>query len=112
MCRTPSRPGWGRYDLSADDYTSNFTIGQSASFLVKFQKLYNAPAEDVLIAYVIRNQDGTPIHSAQQISTWKDMWPLTYCKLTVPVMPSVAGTYTIEIYFNGGLAHQQSFTVA
>ena len=112
MCRTPSRPGWGRYDLSSDDYTSTFVVGQSASFLVRFQKLYNAPSEDVSILYVIRNQDGTPIYSGQQLSTWKEMWPLTYCKLTIPMMPAVAGSYTVEVYFNGGLAHQQSFTVA
>ncbi len=111
MCKTPSRPGWGRYDLSADDYRSNFTIGETASFLVKFDKLYNAPDEDVTIMYVIRNQDNAPIYSAVQLNTWKDMWPLTYCKLSVPALPSAAGEYTMEVYFNGQLAHQQSFTV-
>ena len=85
---------------------------KSMSFLVKFQKLYNAPKEDVSIFYVIRNLDGTPILCAEEHSSWADMWPLTYCKLTVPMMPAAAGTYMIEVYFNNGLAHAQEFTVS
>ncbi len=111
MCKTPNRPGWGRYDLSADDYRTTFSSGEAASFLVKFQKLYSPPAEDVTIMYVTRNQDGAAIHSGVQISTWKDMWPLSYCKLNIPAIPTAAGSYTMEIYFNGGLAHRQEFTV-
>ncbi len=112
ICRTPKREGWGRYDLKADDYTDKFTAGESMSFLVKFQKLYNAPKENVSIFYVVRNLDGTPILCAEEHSTWAEMWPLTYCKLTVPMMPAAAGAYTIEVYFNNGLAHTQEFTVS
>lgn len=111
MCRAPEREGWGRYDLSNDDYTSAFTVGENMAFLVRFQKLYNAPAEEVTVQYVMRNQAGTPIQHATELKTWKTMWSTSYCKLSVPVMPVAAGSYTVEVYFNGELAHTQEFTL-
>ena len=112
MCKPPAHKDWGRYDLSEEDYTSAFAIGDAASFLVRFSKLYNAPKEDVTIVYVIRNQDGTPILSSADFSTWRQMWSTSYCKLNLPVMPSSAGTYNVEVYFNGMLAHAQEFTLS
>ena len=112
MCRAPEREGWGRYDLSNDDYTNAFTVGENMAFLVRFQKLYNAPAEDVVIQYVMRNQDGVPIHHASEVKTWKTMWSTSYCKLSVPVMPVSAGSYTVEVYLNSELAHTQEFTIS
>lgn len=111
ICRTPKYKNWGRYDLSDDDYTDTFAIGQSASFLVQFQKLSNAKKDAVTILYIIRNQNNQPILTAVQESTWRDMWSTSYCKLNVPVMPAAAGAYTIEVYFNGGLAHSQPITI-
>ena len=112
MVKTPSHPGWGRFDLSADDYRTSFTIGEYASFLVRFDKLYNAPDEEVTILFVTRNQNGDAIHSGIQVDTWKNMWPLTYYKLNAPAMPGTAGEYTMEIYFNGMLVHEQPFTIS
>lgn len=112
ICRTPSREGWGRYDLSDDDYTSAFTVGEKMSFLVRFQGAYNLPTEDAEILYVIRNQDGAPVCSAAETKQWSSMWNTTYCKLSVPVMPATPGTYAIEVYFDSGLAHAQEFTLS
>ena len=111
ICRTPKMPNWGRFDIPANDYTSDFNAGDNASFLVKFNGLHNEPDEEVIISYVVRSEDGTPLHYGVQSNTWKAMWPTTYCKLNVPAIPAVAGSYTIEIYFDGGLAHQQAFTI-
>lgn len=112
MCRTPEYLNWGRYDLSDDDYTDTFTTEENISFLIGFPKLKNAPKEEVSVLYVIRDQDGVPMLSASEVATWKDMWSTNYCKMNVPVMPTVAGTYTVEIYLDGGLAHAQTFTVS
>ncbi len=111
MVKTPNHPGWGRFDLNAGDYRTDFTIGEYASFLVRFDKLYNAPDEDVTIMFVTRNNDGVIIHSGVQVNTWKKMWPLTYCKLNAPAMPGTVGEYTLDVYFNGMLVHEQPFTV-
>jgi len=111
MVKTPDHPGWGRFDLNAGDYRTEFTVGEYASFLVRFDKLYNAPDEEVSILFVTRNQQGDVIHSGIQVDTWKKMWPLTYYKLNAPAMPGTAGEYTMEIYFNGMLVHEQLFTI-
>lgn len=111
MCRTPSRPDWGRYDLDEDDYTTTFSAGESASFLVRAKRDIYYSQQSVTTTYIIRNQSGAPILTAQQTNIWSDMWSSYNCKLEIPVMPTAAGTYTIEIYFNGGLARSQSFTI-
>lgn len=112
MCKTPERPNWGRYDLSDDDYTTQFPVGTPASFLVRFNNkgVYNS-SQEITTMLVIRNQSGTPILTAQETKPWKDMWTSYNCKLEIPVLPSEAGTYTIEVYFNGGLANAQEFTI-
>ena len=112
MCKTPERPNWGRYDLSDDDYTTQFPVGTPASLLMRFNNkgVYNS-SQEITTMFVIRNQSGTPILTAQETKPWKDMWTSYNCKLEIPVLPSEAGTYAIEIYFNGGLAHAQEFTI-
>ena len=111
MCKTPARPNWGRYDLSDDDYTDTFAIGQSASFLVRAKKdCYNLD-KNCSIMYVIRNQEGHAIIYDIHNVTWTDMWSNYNCKLEIPTMPTTAGKYTIEVYFNAGLVHQQEFTI-
>ena len=112
ICRTPKFANWGRFDLNASDYTSDFTVGDNASYLVKFDGLHNEPDEEVIISYVIRNESNTPVLFGVQSNTWKAMWPTTYCKLNVPAIPATEGSYTMEVYFNGMLVHEQPFTVS
>ena len=111
MCKTPERPNWGRYDLSDDDYTTQFPVGTPASFLVRMNKSVYSSTQDITTMFVVRNQSGTPILTAQETKPWKDMWTSYNCKLEIPVLPSEAGTYTIEVYFNGGLVNAQEFTI-
>ncbi|MBR4017573.1 MAG: protein kinase [Oscillospiraceae bacterium] len=110
MCKTPSRPNWGRYDLSASDYRTEFSVGESASYLVRTTKGYH-DSKKVTTLFVIRNEKGTPIIASSQTKSWSDMWSNYNCKLEIPSMPATPGTYTIEIYFNSGLAHTQSFKI-
>ncbi len=110
MCKTPSRPNWGRYDLNDSDYRTEFSVGESASYLVRTTKGYN-DVKKVTTMFVIRNDQGTPIIVSNQTKSWSDMWSNYNCKLEIPSMPTAPGTYTIEVYFNNGLAHSQSFTI-
>ena len=111
MVKTPAHPNWGRYNLADDDYTSTFSIGQSASFLVRAEKDRFVSDDVCTTMFVIRNQFDAAILTSQQTKIWTDMWSSYNCKLEIPTMPTEAGTYTIEVYFNGGLAHQQDFTI-
>ena len=111
MVKTPNFPNWGRYNLSDDDYRTEFSIGESASFLVRSKKNYDGTNQNVTVMYIIRNQAGAPIITSQQIRTWGEMWQTPNCKLEIPTMPAEVGNYSIEIFFNGGLANVQAFTI-
>ena len=111
MCKTPSLKNWTRFDLENDDFTTSFSVGEAASFLVQITKQYSASLEEVTTMYVIRNQEGIPVYAAITSDAWMNMWYRNYCELDIPVMPSVPGNYTIEVFFDGGLVVSQPFTI-
>ncbi len=111
MVKTPPYPNWGRYDLSDDDYTTTFPVGQSASFLIRSKKSCYTSNELVTTMFVVRDASGTPLLTSQQTKIWGDMWTNYNCKMPIPTMPTQPGTYTLEVYFNGGLANVQAFTI-
>ena len=111
MCKRPSAKNWDRNDLDDSDYTTNFKIGEKASFLVKLTKQYNASSNKIATLYVIRDENGAIVSVDSTTKTWGKMWSRSYCELDIPSIPQAAGKYTIDIYFNGGLACSQSFKV-
>lgn len=111
MCRTPSYSGWDRYDISDSDYTTEFSVGEKASFLVRMRKEYDTSSDTILTLFVIRDKNGAIVETSSQSETWTNMWYRNYCELDVPSIPETPGNYTISIYFNGALAAQTNFTV-
>lgn len=111
MCRYPGYEGWNRYDLYDSDYTTTFTSGESASFLVRIGGEYGISSETLEVMYVIHSQDGTLISSAIQSNTWSSWWYRNYGEFDIPSLPSTPGEYKIDVYFNGALAGQETFTI-
>ena len=111
MCKRPSNKNWDRYDLSSSDYTSTFSAGEKASFLVRLKREYNTSKDNITTLYVIRNEDGIVVNTSSKTTTWTKMWYRSYCELDIPAIPQSAGKYTISVYFNGALAHKQNFKV-
>lgn len=111
MCRTPDVEDWDHNDLDDDSYTTEFTIGQAASFSVYLSKEYNVAYDDIITLYVIRDSEGKIVSTETQTRAWAEMWLKGYCELDVPSLPDTAGTYTMEIYFNGASAATQEFTM-
>ena len=111
MCITPEKENWKHSDVKNEDKTSQFTVGQKASFIAKLDRKYAPDNEDTAIQYVIRDKDGKIISNTIKTQTWLSMWLRFYCELDVPSIPAEPGEYTIEIYFNSMFAHKQTFTV-
>ncbi len=111
MCTKPSKKNWDRHDLSSDDYTTSFSIGTKAGFLVKMDKKYNTSSDKITTLFVIRDESGNIVSTATSTKTWTKMWYQRYCELDIPALPSNAGNYSISIFFNGALAYTQSFTM-
>lgn len=111
MCKTPSKKNWDRFDLSSSDYKTTFKSGEKASFLVRLKRTYNTSKDSITTLFVIRNEDGAVACTSSSTSAWTKMWYRNYCELNIPTLPKSAGKYTIEVYFNGALAHSQGFKV-
>lgn len=111
MCKTPKNKNWDRYDLSKSDYTTTFSIGEKASFLVRLRNEYSTSSDQITTLFVIRDESGLIINTSTTTQTWTKMWYRNYCELDIPSIPQTAGNYTISIYFNGALATEQSFSI-
>lgn len=111
MCRTPSFRGWDRYDLSDSDYTTSFSVGEKASFLVRMRHEYSTSNDIIVTLFVIRDKDGTVVDASTLSSTWTDMWYRNYCELDIPGIPQTPGNYTVSVYFNGSFAGESNFSV-
>ena len=111
MCKTLSILDWEGENPEDVEFTTSFATGEAASFLVSAKAEFTTTDDPVAILYVIRNQDGTPVYTSTADSTWQQMWPQDYCKLNIPAMPTAAGSYTIEVYFNSRLAASQAFPI-
>ena len=111
MCKTPKNKNWDRYDLSKSDYTTSFSIGEKASFLVRLRNEYDTSSDKITTLFVIRDENGIIISTASTTQTWRKMWYRNYCELDIPSLPQTAGKYTISIYFNGAIAGEQSFRI-
>jgi len=113
MCKTASLQEWDGETLEDIEFVSTFTTGQSGSFLVEITKENIVLTDDsVEILYVIRNAESAPIFHSTTTTTLAKMWKHDYCKLQMPPMPTTAGTYTIDVYFNGGLTTTQQFKIS
>ena len=113
MCKTSSLQNWDGKDLDELEFVSTFGAGVSGTFLVEITKKNVVLTDDsVEILYVIRNAESTPIFHSTTTSSLAKMWKSDYCKLEMPPMPTTAGTYTIDVYFNGGLAATQQFKIS
>lgn len=111
MCRTPDKANWGKKDVKKKDYTTEFSVGQSASFAITLDHEYNTSSDKIITLFLIRDSAGNVVSTHTQTSSWTDMWYKGFGKLTIPTMPATAGSYTVEIYFNGQHVTTQSFTV-
>lgn len=111
MCRYPGYEYWDRYDLDVSDYTSDFVIGERASFLVRVYGEYDTSYDDITALYVIRDGNGNIVNFSYRTQEWIDMWYRNYCELDIPSLPQAEGEYTITVFFNGQYAHEQTFTL-
>ena len=111
MCRTPSKPGWKWSDVPKKDYTNEFSHDGKASFFVKLSKTPGKSNDEVATLFVIRDANGIPVAINAHSRSWDSMWDGRYCEIEMPIMPQTAGSYTVDVYFNGGLVHTQNFTV-
>lgn len=114
LCLTPDKDEWTHEDLNSEtDYTTSFSAEQKASMVLYASSKFKTPKDDTTIMYVIRNADGNILGELINVetATWASMWTERYAYLDIPAMPTEAGSYSIEIYFNSALVTTKNFTI-
>lgn len=113
MCQSIAWSDRSKYTNA--DYTTQFSVGQKASFIVRLGTSVSSRRDDsaTSVFFVIRDNIGKIISVTEQFFNWTNMWNnYGYSKLDIPVMPDAAGSYTISVYFNGMLAGEETFTIS
>ncbi len=115
LCRTPEKDGWTHEDVSDNSYTTSYAVGESASLVLYTSARFYLDTDDTAVMFVIRNAEGKVIPNLTRTITkgWQDLWPGVgkYCYLDVPVMPTVEGQYSIEVYFDGAAVLTKNFSI-
>lgn len=111
MCVTPQKEKWDKNDVSKKNQKTTFTIGQSASFLMRLSRNSGEHEDEIVTLFVIRDAEQKLVSCKYESRAWDDMWYRKDGKLTIPFMPEQAGKYTVEIYFNGAAVTTQSFQI-
>lgn len=115
LCHTPDKENWNYKDVKDSDYTTSYTSGEKASLVLYTYSQFYLKTDETSVMFVIRNEDGKVIPSFTRTMTkvWRELWPDDgkYCYLDIPVMPTVDGKYSLEVYFNGHLVLTKKFSI-
>ena len=116
MLATPANPNWSYKEVSQRDFRTTFASGEPISVMLYHQGKFYLERFNTKIMYVIRDEEGNVL--SDLVSTdervWREMWQNTsyhYCELNIPAVPTKAGSYTLEIYFNGYSVTSVNFTI-
>ncbi len=111
MCRQPASANWTYRDVPAENYTNTFAVGEKAGFVMYVPSRYNTSADNITALFVIRGEDGKIASYGTSTQPWREMWYQRYGELNMPALPETPGNYSVDIYFNGQIAHTQEFVI-
>ena len=113
---TPDKEGWSYKDITKEDYTNQFVVGQKISLILNASCNFYIPEEDVRLMYVFRDGESSVIPDliTQETRDWKTMWindDYHYCELDLSNPPTAPGNYSLSLYFNGDAVMVITFTI-
>ena len=97
---------------SLSDPSDVFTTTEHIAFTIEVN--YDETEEDKTAAtmYVIRDKStGIPVRVYESSRTWSGSWTTARHSGNIPDSIEVPGSYTMEVYFDGGLMDSADFTV-
>lgn len=111
LCDTLSLLEWDGDDVDDITFASSFSSGMAASVLIESAEKFDATDTAATVMLITRDKNGTPVYASLTNSTWQELWTKQYCKINIPAMPTTAGEYAIEVYFNAGMVASLPFTI-
>ena len=113
LCSADALQNWNGKNPAKLEFVEAFATGENAgALMITSRDDLHLSKTDINILYVIRNQDGNPVYISTDKSTAIELWQAEYYRLMLPALPTTAGAYTIDVYFNNGLAATLPFTIA
>ena len=112
LCKTPEASAWSYKDLEDDDYVNSFVVGQKVSAVIALSGSVAKSDDDILITYVVRNENEELVTLAHDVQTWRSMWYENYCELDIKGIPTELGTFELTIFFNGQTIGTQKFEIS
>lgn len=110
LCLRPNKSNWTQSDVSSA-YTTTFSAGQNASIVGRIITRYFTSDKMITTLYVFRDSNGQVAHLCSVDESWGYMWYNGYGYFDIPSLPSAVGSYTMEIYYNGALAHSTQIII-
>ena len=110
LFKEPEMQNWTYRNLATPRTT--FAAAEKIAFALEAMSGVRGSTDEVDIMIVVKNSAKTPVSTKTYTMIWDNMWDN---KLFVGVpfeTPQTAGKYTLEIYFNGGLAGSANLTVS
>ena len=115
FCPTPVKTNWTYKDIGNNDYTSTYAPGSKVSMVLYSPQKADASNENTTVMFVFRDSEGNPLTNLTGIvnTSWNTLWGnrSRYCSLNLPAIPSLAGKYTVEVYFDNQLLITKTLTV-
>ena len=111
LCKVPQKDNWTYRDIDAGDHSSTFASGEHVGVMLYTNSRYSTKGTNMTTVYVLRNSEGNLVSVSSTSESWSDMWYKGHCDLEVPLLPTEAGTYTLEIFMGGQILTSQEITI-
>lgn len=116
LLKTPAEKNWRYESVGSDGFTSEFASGDGISVGLSSSTSFYLPGYNLNILYVIRDAHGNVLSEfvSEEDTYWKEIWLGGNSKngeLDVPKVPTEAGEYVLNIYFDGKSAAELPFTI-
>ena len=115
LCPTPDKSDWTYEDIAEGQYTSIHSVGSKVSMVLYSPDKADGVNTDTQVMFVFRDSNGNVIPELVKTMTapWRQLWKDKgrYCELNLPIIPDVAGQYTVQIFFDRCLVVEKTLNV-
>ena len=115
FCPTPDQADWSYEDIKDGQYTSNHTVGSKVSMVLYSTDKAARTNTETNVMFVIRDREGNVLPELVKTmkASWRDLWNNgdRYCELDLPIIPDIAGQYTVQIFFDRCLVVEKALNV-
>ena len=105
----PEKENWTYLDLAV--IRKEFAKTETVAFAIEAITPLYSSNDEILITYVVKDADGTPVDYYTGSGEWNSLWNNKLYVGELLRTPQEAGEYSITVYFNNQLLTTSTFTV-